>query len=74
MKKYLLAIVVLLTGFIISYKIVENNKYNEMREKNYRCYSQTHDSRKIRNDNYYEEKYKVLKKKNIKSMEIFIML
>ena len=66
MKKYLLAIVILLTGFIVSYKIVENNKYNEMREKNYRCYSQTHDSRKIRNDNYYEEKYKVLKKKNIK--------
>ena len=66
MKKYLLTIVVLIIGVVIIYKIIENNKYNERREKNYICYSQTHDSREIRNDNYYEEKYKFLNNNNIK--------
>lgn len=59
MKKYLLVIVVLLTGFIISYKIIENNKYNEMWKRDNECYSKTFISEYELNNSYFEEKYKI---------------
>jgi hypothetical protein len=66
MKKYLLAIVILLTGFIVSYKIVENNKYNERWKREYECYSKTFISEYKLNNSYFEEKYKILKNNKIK--------
>ena len=66
MKKYLLAIVVLLTGFTISYKIVENNKYNERWKREDECYSKTFISEYELNNSYFEEKYKILKNNKIK--------
>ena len=66
MKKYLLAIAILLTGFIISYKIIENNKYNEMWKRDNECYSKTFISEYKLNNSYFEEKYKILKNNKIK--------
>ena len=54
MKKYLLAIVILLTGFIVSYKIVENNKYNERWKREYECYSKTFISEYKLNNSHIE--------------------
>ena len=66
MKKYLLAIAILLTGFIISQKIVENNKYNERWKREDECYSKTFISEYKLNNSYFEEKYKILKNNKIK--------
>lgn len=66
MKKYLLAIAVLLIGLIISYKIVENNKYNERWKREDECYSKTFISEYELNNSYFEEKYKILKNNKIK--------